>query len=248
MNKTTILATAAIIFFSTITLARAEVLLDENFDKYAPAATPSAATIVAPKRPVDGLSVTVVSAAGGKAVRILDNDATKGTSLEYNLASTPAGLKTAVKVSFDLVRQAEGPDKSALIFGVGDLGEAKTELSSGAKRHIAVSFYADGRMRVVSGALAKSKTLSLGAVGARNQIALYLNEGASPVKTTGPDGKPLTIQPASVVACLDGKQIYNGKVDKFGGAEKQIGRVGFITNSNVTGIDFTVDNLKAESL
>lgn len=253
-----LLVIVSLVFLESHSPAYAEILITETFKGQQVGEAPKGAALVMPALPSDVLAVTIVSGAensagGGKGngVRILDNSI-KYAALDYNFVGNPKEQQSAIMVSFDLAYRAN-PDPSAerenLYFGVGAFGGSKTALNSHARRLVTGYFYNDGKCFFRVGENSKSNEYAYAASGKSCKFVIYLNDyDERTIETLSPSGTPLQLTPNIMVVFVDGKQLCRMVVEKFAHAENQMGRIGFSTGSTAAGIDFTIANLRVESL
>lgn len=221
---------------------------------------PSGASALVPLTHTATTAVVVVSgtgnlAGGGAAggIRLLDNGGS-AAGIEYNF---PAGAVSVFRVDFDVARLAAGPAASTLVFGCGEYHPSTSlRMNTSAQRFLSVELTGEGKANFISAAGADSYG-SLLAAG-KNHVTVFVNDhDAQSVTYARPDnGQNQSLAANSVAFWLNASLVLTTALDTadltaggtVGTSEGNFGRLGFVTFSTSTGMDWNFDNVAVSEL
>jgi hypothetical protein len=264
--KSPLLTTAAAFAAGSLALAtlHAGGMLAADYDAGQTAgASLTGATAVIPTTNSATTSVTVVSGAAnpagggaGSGFRIVDKGGS-AAGVEYHFASGTAAQFSSFRVDFDFARVAAGPAASLLVFGCGEFHSSTSlRLNTNAQRFLTVEFTGDGKANFISATGADSSGHALAA--GKNHLTVFVNDkDTSSVSYARPDtGASQTLAANSVAFWLNAGHVLTTTLDTLdataagtvGTSETNFGRLGFVTFSTSTGMDWNFDNVSVTEL
>lgn len=224
---------------------------------------PIGASAVIPLTNTATTAVIVVSGTGNPAgggaavgVRLVDNGGS-AAGLEYNFAGSAAGEVSSFRVDFDVARLSAGPAASTLVFGCGEYhASTSLRMNTSSQRFVNVELTGDGKANFISatGADSSGNTMAAG----KNHVTLFVNDrDVLSVTYARPDnGQNQTLAANSVAFWLNGVHVLTTSLDTadvtaagtVGASESNFGRLGFVTFSTSTGMDWNFDNVSVSEL
>ncbi len=251
MNKIKLII--MVLFLSALS-GYSATLLDLNFESDTLGAQPTSPG-QAPS-PAVNTSVNFITVIGsptntagtGKGVELVDESASIGTRLEYELSSPQSAIR------FDFSFSPLKTDGSGANYFNGAVAIVGGSTGSSANRFCALRLYENGTVRFNGGNPAGSVGAAMPvALGSLYKVSMFLNDGVAAVTYIDPNGVDGNVLSADFADFwLDGVKIGSGAL-LGGGAgisagTNGLGRVGFGSTTAAIQLRYAIDDLKVSQI